>query len=111
MSSTMPKCRITVLKRTVNQDLINEYLDQEYKDIGPCEHFSDGQEFVLTGFEELVTVPEGFCAWAWADLRHDILRVASGGEMPGMKQPGTVIAGCTDWSRPVLFKIERIEDD
>ena len=32
MSSEMPKCKITVLKRTINQDLIDEYLDDSYKD-------------------------------------------------------------------------------
>jgi uncharacterized repeat protein (TIGR04076 family) len=109
--STTPKCRITVLQRTLNRGLIEEYLSEEYQEIGPCEVFSDGQQFVLEGFEEIAAVPEGFCAWAWADIRHDILRVASGGETPGLKQPGISIAGCTDWFRPVLFKIERIEDD
>lgn len=110
MSSDEPRCRITVLERTLNHDLIDEYLAEEYKEIGPCEQFSDGQEFVLEGFEEMATVPEGFCAWAWADIRHDILSVASGGDMPGFKQAGVAIAGCTDWFRPVIFKIERIED-
>ena len=110
MSSEEPRCKITVLKRTLNHHLIDEYLAEEYKEIGPCEQISDGQEFVLEGFEEMATVPEGFCAWAWADIRHDVLRVASGGDMPGFKQAGIAIAGCTDWFRPVIFKIERIED-
>ena len=111
MSSEEPKCKITVLKRTLNSDLLGEYLADEYKELSPCEKLTDGQEFLLEGFEQLASVPEGFCTWAWADLRHDILRVASGGEMPGLKQPGVAIAGCTDWFRPVIFKIERIEDD
>jgi uncharacterized repeat protein (TIGR04076 family) len=110
MPEANPKCKITILKRTLNRDLLDEYLSEEYKDLGPCELFSEGQEFVLDGYEEMAAVPEGFCAWAWADIRHDILRVASGGDMPGLKQPGTAITGCTDWMRPVIFKIERIED-
>ncbi len=109
--STTPRCRITVLQRTLNRELIKEYLSEEYQKIGPCEVFSDGQQFVLEGPAEMATVPEGFCAWAWADIRHDILRIASGGEIPGLKQRGTAIAACTDWSRPVFFFIERIEDD
>lgn len=32
-------------------------------------------------------------------------------DMPGIKQRGTVITGCTDWFRPVIFKVERIEYD
>ena len=106
MSFNMPKCRITVLKRTINQDLIDEYLDDEYKSIGPCEVFRDGQEFVIDDYS---LVPEGFCASAWADIRKDILTVAMGANTPGMRQPGTVITSCTDWFRPVIFKVEKID--
>ena len=108
MSSDMPTCRITVLKRTVDRDLIEEYLDDEYKDAGPCECFVDGQEFVLERLEQLSAVPDGFCACAWADIRKDIMHVATGGNMPGLKQRGTVITGCTDWFRLVIFKVERV---
>ena len=55
-------------------------------------------------------MPEGFCAWAWADIRKDILTVVIGGNMPGLRQPGTIITGCTDWFRPVIFKVERVEN-
>jgi uncharacterized repeat protein (TIGR04076 family) len=108
MPYEMPKCKITVLKRTINQDLIDEYLDDPYRDIGRCECFEEGQEFVI----DPATVPEDFCArcaWAWADIRKDILAVASGADMVGMRQPGTVITGCTDWLRPVIFKVERMK--
>jgi uncharacterized repeat protein (TIGR04076 family) len=57
-------------------------------------------------------LPEDFvarCAWAWADIRRDILTVAYGGDIPGMKQRGTVITGCTDWFRPVIFEVERMK--
>jgi len=110
MSFDMPRCKITVVKRTINQDLIDKYLDDTYKDIGPCEHFRDGQEFVI----DPSVMPEDFCAccaWAWADIRGDILTVALGGDMPGMRQRGTVITGCRDWFRPVIFKVERMESD
>ena len=29
--------------------------------------------------------------------------------MPGMKQRGTLITGCTDWLRPVIFKVEKMD--
>ena len=108
MPSQMPECRITVLKRTINQDLIDEYLDDSFRDIGLCECFEEGQEFVV----DPSAPPEEFCArcaWAWADIRGDILAVAYGGDMPGMKQRGTFITGCRDWLRPVIFKVERVE--
>jgi len=37
MVSFMPKCKITVLKRGLNKDLIDEYIDDAYHDIKPCE--------------------------------------------------------------------------
>ena len=33
MAAELPKCKISVLKRTLNQDLIDEYLEDAYKDI------------------------------------------------------------------------------
>ena len=108
MSYEMPRCKITVLNRTINQDLIDEYLDDEYKGTGLCECFKKGQEIVI---EDYSVVPEGFCASAWADICKDILTVAMGGNMPGIRQSGTVITGCTDWFRPVIFKVERMEND
>jgi uncharacterized repeat protein (TIGR04076 family) len=107
MSYEMPRCKITVLKRTVNRDLIDEYLVDEYKETGPCECFRDSQEIVI---EDHSTVPQDFCASAWADIRKDILTIAMGADMPGIRQSGTVITGCTDWFRPVIFKGERMEN-
>lgn len=108
MPAELPRCKITVLKRTVNEDLIDEYLEDDYRDIGRCEVFRDGQEILI---EDYSAVPENFCASAWADIRKEIMTVALGGDMPGIRQRGTVITGCTDWFRPVIFKVERIEDD
>ena len=110
MSLEMPQCKITVIKRTVNRDLVDAYLEDEYKKHGLCEFFREGQEFVI----DPSTMPEDFCAccaWAWADIRKDILTVAVGGNVPGIKQRGTVITGCRDWFRPVIFKVERLGND
>jgi uncharacterized repeat protein (TIGR04076 family) len=110
MAFEMPKCRITALKRTLNQDLIDEYLEETYKGTSLCECFEEGEEFII----DPNGVPEDFsnrCIWAWADIRKDIMTVAMGANMPGIKQPGMIITGCTDWLRPVIFKVERIEND
>jgi len=105
MSVEIPRCRITVLKRNLYRDLAEEYLDDSCKDIGPCEFFEDGQEFVI---DPAAPPPEGFCSWAWADIRKDMFTVAYGAHVSGIKQPGTVLTGCTDWFRPVIFKVERL---
>ena len=110
MSDHMPKCKITIISRKIEQELINEYLVDKYQSLGLCDIFSDGQEFVLEKWGDLYEVPEGFCASAWADIRKDILLIASGGNMHGIKQPGKLITSCRDWFRPVLFKVERIQE-
>lgn len=99
----MDKCKITVLKRTINQDIVDEYLNGE---MGPCERFQDGQEFEI---ESPFAPPEGFCVWAWADIRKDLFAAGLGGDFPWAKQPGVTITCCTDGYRPVIFKIERFD--
>ena len=103
----MYDCKITVIKRTVNRDIINEYLKDEYQEAKACERFKDGQEFMLTK-KNRYKPPEGFCEWAWADIRYDLLTLAYGGNVPHMKNGHANIVGCTDWFRPVYFKIERL---
>jgi uncharacterized repeat protein (TIGR04076 family) len=109
LAENMPSCKITVLKKTFNPDLIDEYLLEECKPHGPCECFEEGQEFIINPSQ----VPEEFhnrCPWAWADIYKDIISVTSGANMVGIKQSGIIITGCTDWFRPVIFKIERINE-
>jgi len=108
MSSELPKCKVTVIKRMINQDLIDEYLTDEYKDIGLCDAFQDVQEILIDDYYE---VPEGFCASAWADIRKDLMAVMMGSNMPGINRPGTIISSCQEWFRPVIFRIERLESD
>ncbi len=100
------RCKITVIRRSLDAELIRDYLDDEHADMGQCDNFSDGQEFIV---DRVFSIPEGFCSSAWADIRHVILRVASGGNIPGMRHPGVEIASCSDWFRPVIFRIERVE--
>ena len=103
--------KITVIKRTVNHDIIEEYMKEEFQsNFIPCSRFEDGQEFLVKS-ENRFRPPEGFCEWAWADIRHDILSLAYGRDVPHMKDKNMNIGGCTDWYRPVYFKIERILQD
>jgi uncharacterized repeat protein (TIGR04076 family) len=84
------------------------YLDDDNRGVGLCEAFTEGDTFEI----DPSTLPEEFysrCPWAWADIRNDIMTVAVGGDIPGMRQPGTVLTGCRDWCRPVIFKVERLE--
>jgi uncharacterized repeat protein (TIGR04076 family) len=107
MSKTVSNFRITVVKKSLNDDLVNKYLDIQNQNIIFCDKFEVGQEFLIT---DLTKPPEGFCEWAWADIRSDILIIASGGNPPGLKKQGSIISGCTDWFRPVYFLIERVSE-
>ncbi|MBI9047419.1 MAG: TIGR04076 family protein [Anaerolineaceae bacterium] len=100
----MPKVKITVIKRTIFPDVIEEYYPSE---MVPCEVFYDGQDFII---ERDTVAPEGFCAWAYADIQKYIMLLRHDGK-PMLKHENTSIACCTDGFRPVVFKLERIEED
>jgi len=91
-----PVCRITVVRRAVHQDLADQHLPG--RKVTACDLFKDGQEFVLT---QPWQPPQGFCPWAWADIRTYVMANVRGGSLP-------LVACCTDGVRPVHFKIEPI---
>jgi len=104
--------RITVLRRTAQVDLVEEYMGDEVREArlaNPvCTLFEEGDEFIVSS---LADCPEGFCVWAWSDMHKEILTLACGGDMrPWIKYPGTALACCTDALRPVIFKLERVDD-
>ena len=93
MSSSSPKCTITVLKRTLNQDLIEAYLQNPSEHPGMCEAFQEGQVFNV---DQIWQAPEGFCSWAWADIRQYVYVACLGGEFPGANPSDTFVTCCTD---------------
>ena len=100
------RCKITVAKRMVHNNLANEYLEVPYE-IGVCDKVADGQSFTTDNPYEL---PNGMCASAWADIRPYIIAIASGGKFKFMKHKNTILASCADPIRPVLFTIERYDE-
>jgi len=104
----MAKCKITVIKKIANQDLIEEYYAFEVpkESDGTCPNLKIGQEFFYTPGDP---VPQGFCPWAWADINRDVEALCAGANFDWEKYKGTQIACCTDGMRPVVFKIERVD--
>ncbi len=90
------KCKITVLKKTFNEEMYKLY---PYGFATACGRLEEGQVFVTNNRWD---PPEGFCPWAWHDLVSIIQSIHAGRDVPA-------IACCTDGLRPVLFKLERIE--
>ena len=65
---SMKKVKITVMKRTVYQDLIDKYEN-------PIEHACDmkiGQVFIANGWEK----PEGMCNSAWESMSAFVMTLA-----------------------------------
>ena len=99
------KCKITVVKRSLNQDIIDAYMKEEMKNSNLCSCLKEGDEFLV--YSEF-QMPENFCQWAWADIRKDIMAISNGADFFWSKEKGMTISGCTDWFKPVLFKIEKL---
>jgi uncharacterized repeat protein (TIGR04076 family) len=104
----MKKCKITVIKRGLNEDLAREFCQSS---VLPCPCFKEGDSFIAS-FEQ----PEKFCGWAWNDIYKFTSVLLSGGNYSSgafkgwMKRENEMIACCTDAIRPVTFKIELIDD-
>lgn len=104
----MTKCRITVLQRTFNKELVERYcslaLEPGYDG---CDWFQVGQVFEVEDYNRM---PEGFCAWAWADIQKDVIAILSGGSFPWMKQERVNITCCTDGLMPAVFLVEAVDE-
>ena len=103
----MKKCKITVLKVTVEDELIRDY---GAPGTGACGVFKEGQEFI-TSF----AMPRGFCPEAWRAVQPFVFALAHGADMPFFdewvdpKHRGVAIVSCSDGLRPVIFKVEPAE--
>jgi len=103
----MAKTKITVVKRLSRNDLFGDNPPADFAEkVDPqCRVFKEGQEFF---FEH--DCPEGFCSWAFADIHREIMAIHFGASYPWIKEKNVAITCCTDGLRPVIFRVERIED-
>ena len=108
------KMKITVLRKELYQDLIDEYLADPQ--CGTCPLFEVGQEFILERNDEkddFWNMMNGkFCSEAWDSISRYIYAGLQGGAiMKGWtKDERIMIASCNDGCRPVIFKLERIDE-
>jgi uncharacterized repeat protein (TIGR04076 family) len=103
----MKKVKITVVK-TLNTREIHRNSDLGCsQDLQPtCPVFAEGEEFIVTH-----DIPRRFCQGAWADIFRYIDVVRFGGNFPWINEEGKYLACCTDGFRPVIFRIERLEEE
>ncbi|MCH5353972.1 MAG: TIGR04076 family protein [Acutalibacter sp.] len=128
----MPKVKVTVIDKKCFADLQGQYLSNPHS--GPCSCYNVGDEFLFWrsdgkdhfwhgGLNSLVktdadpnTVAGGpsipFCMEAWDAISRYVYAALQGGSiMRGWtNDEKMMIACCNDGTRPVIFKIERIDD-
>ena len=107
----MPKCKITVIDKKCFTDLQEQYLANPKA--GPCGLFEVGQEFIFDG-RGFQTMNGGkFCMEAWDAISRYVYAALQGGSiMRGWtNDEKMMIACCNDGTRPVIFKIERIDSE
>lgn len=102
----MNRCKITVLKKLYNKELVEEYCSLNLPDnCTGCPHFKVGEEYIVENHNR---VPQEFCSWAWADIQKDVLTIMFDGSFPWINKKGMTITCCTDGLMPVVFKVEKI---
>lgn len=75
--------------------------------------FRDGQEFIVDekGFFQMMN--GGFCSEAWDCISRYVYAALQGGSiMKGWtNSENMMIACCNDGTRPVIFKLERLDEE
>lgn len=100
----MPKLKITVVRAFTPEEVFgHEYRTPSGEVVEKC-FLEEGQSWTI----ERGKKPEGFCGWAWEDLRKDRYLLAFGGDIPDTEE-GVVYVSCSDGKRPVVFRLERLE--
>ncbi len=103
------QCKITVLETTCFDDYQKKYLANP--DSGPCTFFKEGDEFIIDQRDFGSLLNGKFCAEAWDAVSRYVYTALQGGSiMKGWTNDEKImIACCNDGTRPVIFKIERID--
>jgi len=102
------KIKITVIKRLDPASVFGVNIPispTTGKAFEVCSMFKEGQEFISEDGE----MPTGFCAWAWHDIYKDLSVLLFGGDFPWVGT-GIMYTCCTDGTRPVTFKLERLKE-
>lgn len=103
------KIKITVIKKLDTRELFDGHDMGAVDGMAPvCGMFQVGDEFVIDG---ATGIPEGFCQGAFMDISRFVSGLRFGADYPWMKEPGTVICSCFDGLRPVIFKLERMDQE
>lgn len=104
--------KITIVKTLDACDVFKGNIPKHIPDEnrGPCKKHKVGDQFTCETHE----CPDGFCSWAYADIQKDITDLHY--DSPPyyerwLKGRRVNYVSCTNGLAPVIFKIERVEDE
>lgn len=107
------KVKMTVIRKECFEDLQEEYLADPKS--GPCSFYNVGDEFLFERYgdeDTFWTMGRGTqCAEAWDCISRYIYTGLQGGSIMRnwTNDERVMIACCNDGTRPVIFKIERMD--
>ena len=107
------KCKVTVIDKKLYPDLQQKYIADP--NAGACTFYNVGDEFIFERYgnaDDFWIMGKGSqCSEAWDCISRYIYTALQGGSiMHGWTNDDKImIACCNDGTRPVIFKIERID--
>lgn len=108
--STNRRVKITVLRRELLRDSQGKYMANP--EPGKCPYIGDGQEFIVENDDFFRMLHGRFCAEAWDCISRYVRAAFQGGSiMRRWTNDEKVMTACrNDGTRPVIFKLERIDE-
>ena len=107
------KVKITILKREYYEDLADRFLVNT--ETGKCSIFHEDQEFIVTRENyERFPYENNFCMGAWDVIKIKVYAALQGGAFyweGWIKNRKEQILCCDDGIRPVVFLLERIDEE
>ena len=103
----MRDVRIAVIKKEIDQELINKYMAPERAATARACSMEIGESFLVS---QPVMCPDGLCPWAWHDIESFVRIAAFEGKLKGQLPENSWVRCCTDAFRPVTFLIEPVEN-
>jgi uncharacterized repeat protein (TIGR04076 family) len=98
--------KITVLKKLSSEEIYGQRFPEVAEELDNyCNQLEVGQEFIV---DKTGGMPSGFCPWAWHDIYPVVTGLQFGANYYWIKKEGLVYSCCSDGTRPVFFKIERL---
>lgn len=107
------KCKVTVIDKKCYEDLQEQYLADPKS--GPCPFYNVGDEFIFERYGDEDTFwrmgSGAQCSEAWDCISRYIYTALQGGSIMRnwTNDERLMIACCNDGTRPVIFKIERMD--